>query len=271
LSEFKSGDLFTLVPSTIHVHLSMSTSQSQSQRQEHEGGQEENTDPFLELHPHTLYHHEHEPHHSHGHGHGHNTRGGRQVSQHDIDPSLHENPIAEGSGSGRTNRLTDFASHILGSQDGDHDHDHSTDHGHVHVHGHGHELSFTGEGGVLESSNHGFHVMEQDHHEEEMDEGEFEPHLEDDPEGDGEGEGEFIGEAQTPGPGPSVNGQVQTGGRTGRKRGSYGKRKKVGPGGDEIVIKKMNHVSLVALPLFSSYSRQSSPAILYSTISGTDP
>jgi len=223
--------------------------------------QEENTDPFLELEPQTLYHHEHEHGHEHdhqhprSHSHEHNTRG--HVGDDRIDPTLHgdtgtnANPNPGPSGSrGRTNRLTDFASHILGSQDGDHhNHDPNQDHSHGHDHDHTdgqgrHELSFTGEGGVLESSNHGFHVMDHnhthspDHEEEEVDEGEFEPHLEE------EGDGEFVGEAQTPGPhslDPIENDQTRA--RAGRKRGAYGKRKRAGAGVDEVVIKKMNHVS----------------------------
>lgn len=232
--------------------------------QHHQQEHEENTDPFLELEPQTLYHHEHDNvHHSQGgHSHNHNTRerghghGIGHVNEDVIDPSLHEDRNSQGSGSRKTtNRLTDFASHILGSQDGDHldldhhdEHEHEHDHTHTHEAGHGHELSFTGEGGVLESSNHGFHVIDHDHNhelEDEVDEGEFEPHLEEGHEEDGE----FVGE--TPGPQsqalpPSAAGT----GRVARKRGAYGKRKRTGVEGDETVIKKQNHASL--LPSLSS-------------------
>jgi hypothetical protein len=179
---------------------------TQQQQQAHE----ENNDPFLELEPQTLFHHQH------SNSNSHNTR---RINEIDIDPSLHEDQ--------RSSRLTDFASHILGSQDGDH-HDHEDD---GHERGHG-ELSFTGENGVLESSNHPFHAID-----EEVDEGEFEPHLEEGHEEE-EGEGEFVGENQTPGPSHvALPGQTQ---RVGRKRGAYGKRKRSGE--DEVVIKKQNHV-----------------------------
>jgi len=187
---------------------------------------EENNDPFLELEPQTLFHHQH--------SNSHNTR---RIDENDIDPSLHEDLDQRSSGS-RT-RLTDFASHILGSQDGDNHHDHD----HEEVHGDHGELSFTGENGVLESSNHPFHAID-----EEVDEGEFEPHLEeghlDDGEEGEEGEGEFVGESQTPGPSHSV--LSTQGQRVGRKRGAYGKRKRSGE--DEVVIKKQNHVCPPLLP-----------------------
>jgi hypothetical protein len=197
--------------------LQMSTQQQQQQ------ADEENNDPFLELEPQTLFHHQH------SNSNSHNTR---RINEIDIDPSLHEDQ--------RSSRLTDFASHILGSQDGDH-HDHEEEHGHGdHGHGHGHgELSFTGENGVLESSNHPFHAID-----EEVDEGEFEPHLEEGHEEE-EGEGEFVGESQTPGPSHvALLGQTQ---RVGRKRGAYGKRKRTGE--DEVVNKKQNHVCLPFSPL----------------------
>jgi len=198
----------------------MSTRQQQQQQAD-----EENNDPFLELEPQTLFHHQHTNSNSH------NTR--RRVNENDIDidPSLHEDHDQ------RSSRLTDFASHILGSQDGDH-HDHDEEHGHGHGHG---ELSFTGENGVLESSNHPFHAID-----EEVDEGEFEPHLEEGHEEGEEGEGEFVGETpgpshlNLPGPGP--------GQRVGRKRGAYGKRKRTGE--DEVVIKKQNHVRPSSFSLF---------------------
>lgn len=238
-------------PSTLHVHPHLTMSMSNTQQQE------EDTDPFLELEPQTLYHHEHDDTtHRHGSGHSHNTRG-HVVNVNNIDPSLQAGDASQG----RTNRLTDFASHILGSQDGDqidhahdHDHDHDHDHGQEHEHEHDidehgrHELSFTGEGGVLESSNHGFHVMDHDHNhghgheEEEVDEGEFEPHLEE----EGDGEGDFVGE--TPGPQVLLTGG-SGGARVGRKRGAYGKRKRAGQGDDEVVIKKQNHVSHVPITL----------------------
>jgi hypothetical protein len=187
---------------------------------------EENNDPFLELEPQTLFHHQH------SNSSSHNTRRRINENDIDIDPSLHEDHDQ------RSSRLTDFASHILGSQDGDH-HDHEEEHGHGdHGHGHG-ELSFTGENGVLESSNHPFHAID-----EEVDEGEFEPHLEEGHEEE-EGEGEFVGESQTPGPSHvALPGQTQ---RVGRKRGAYGKRKRSGE--DEVVIKKQNHVCLPFSPL----------------------
>jgi hypothetical protein len=204
---------YTFIP-----HLPPLNMSTQQQQQAHE----ENNDPFLELEPQTLFHHEHDGHSQHSH----NTRRRIDENDIDIDPSLHEDQ--------RSSRLTDFASHILGSQDGDH---HEEEHGHGdHGHGHG-ELSFTGENGVLESSNHPFHAID-----EEVDEGEFEPHLEEGHEEGEEGEGEFVGESQTPGPGHVVlPGQGQTQ-RVGRKRGAYGKRKRSGE--DEVVIKKQNHVRL---------------------------
>jgi hypothetical protein len=200
-----------------------------TQQQQQQAVHEENNDPFLELEPQTLFHHEHE--HDGHHPHSHNTRV--RVDENDIDPSLHEgqDQDLDQRSSGSRTRLTDFASHILGSQDGDH-HEHEDEHEHEHERGHG-ELSFTGENGVLESSNHPFHAIDED-----VDEGEFEPHLEEGHEE--EGEGEFVGENQTPGPGHVVlppQGQTQ---RVGRKRGAYGKRKRNGE--DEVVIKKQNHV-----------------------------
>ena len=199
----------------LHVHpLSPTPLEMSTQHQPHE----ENNDPFLELEPQTLFHHQH----SNSNSNSHNTR---RVDETNIDPSLHEDQ--------RSSRLTDFASHILGSQDGDH-HDHEDEREHDHEHGHGHgELSFTGENGVLESSNHPFHAID-----EEVDEGEFEPHLEEGHEEGEEGEGEFVGESQTPGPSHSV--LPSQGQRVGRKRGAYGKRKRNGE--DEVVIKKQNHV-----------------------------
>lgn len=211
--------------------------------------QEENTDPFLELEPQTLYHHQH------GHGHGHDTRTqvDVDVDDNELDPSLHEDQRSSGS---RT-RLTEFASHILGSQDGDtqdREHEHEHDHEHHEVEG-GHELSFTGEGGVLESSNHGFHVMTEDHGEE-MDEGEFEPHLEEGHLEGEEGDGEFLGE--TPGPSHSI---LPGGGemRVGRKRGAYGKRKRGGD--DENVIKKLNHVGFLNHVHFPSFQFTLTPSL----------
>jgi len=194
-----------------------------STRQQQQEAHEENNDPFLELEPQTLFHHQH----SNSNSNSHNTR--RRVNENDIDPSLHEDHDQ------RSSRLTDFASHILGSQDGDH-HDHEEEHGH----GHG-ELSFTGENGVLESSNHPFHAID-----EEVDEGEFEPHLEEGHEEGEEGEGEFVGE--TPGPSHSILPGPGPGQRVGRKRGAYGKRKRTGE--DEVVIKKQNHVRPCSLSLF---------------------
>jgi len=270
---------------------------------EHENG--ETNDPFLSLEAHlrpqTLYQHEHhhrQPHHGHEHGH---------VDEEDIDPSLHTKHTHRDQDTSRTrastNRLTDFASHILGSQDGDrdgnghdhshdrhhdrrhedhdhdrnHDHDHMHDHDqhqhHEHEHEHDHDtrghLSFTGQGGVLESSNHdfsgGFHAVgesleiEAEAEQAMEDEGEFEPHIEDDHDHHEDEDGrDFEREETVVGVAAHTSGQAQGGrgqggGRVGKKRGPYitsGRgRKRAGDPIDATIVKKSNHVSRLLLGL----------------------
>lgn len=124
------------------------------------------TDPYLleedqrharTLRPHTLHDHEHEHQ-------GQRGDGGDSPS---------------GSGS---NRLNDFASHILESRPHtvhNHDGEDTHEHEHEHEHTHNHVLSFTGEGGVLESQV-GVGTFDTDVENamrQAMDDGEFQPHI----------------------------------------------------------------------------------------------
>lgn len=98
----------------------------------------------------------------------------------------HEQRHLPGTGDGETspsgsNRLNDFASHILESHDPHDQHPHEHEHGDEHEHSHGHVLSFTGEGGVLESQVGvgTFDTEVENAMRQAMDDGEFQPHIED--------------------------------------------------------------------------------------------
>lgn len=160
---------------------------------------------------------------AHDHEHGGGSRPPTLHAHEHDDPS---HPHARASGSiSPSNRLTDFASHILDSRD---------------PHSHPHVLSFTGEGGVLESSNH-FDVEdvvrramdEHDHrHEHEHDQGDFQPHIED---------------GRSP---VDLENGTTSGGTALPRRSTFGRgrKRKVGDVGedgepiDPVLMKKENHV-----------------------------
>ena len=210
-----------------------------------------NTDPYLlqederngrNLRPHTL--HDHEQHHSHASGDGAGDGGGASPS---------------GSRS-RSNRLNDFASHILdshGPQDHHHEHVHEHqpahehgdehEHEHEHDHTHTHVLSFTGEGGVLESQV-GVGTFDTDVENamrQAMDDGEFQPHI--------EGHGHHHGQEHEhvdPGHEQEQGGVDATATRPVRRTNyTRGRKRKAGDVDhngepvDPIQLKKENHVS----------------------------